>query len=84
MVSAAFGRKWAATRTRILARDKGVCWICGMDGARSVDHIVPRAYGGGHDDANLAAAHMKCNSKRGGHMKGPKSGLPRANASRWG
>lgn len=46
---------WATvTVPRILARDHGVCHLCGQSGADTVDHIRP---GDDHSDANLAAIH---------------------------
>lgn len=39
---------------RILTRDRHVCYLCGMPGADTVDHITP---GDDHSDANLAAVH---------------------------
>lgn len=48
---------WTTTRTRILTRDAGICYICGGDGANEVDHIINAAAGGSHDDTNLAAVH---------------------------
>jgi 5-methylcytosine-specific restriction protein A len=39
---------------RILARDRGVCYLCGYLGADTVDHVNP---GDDHSDANLAAVH---------------------------
>jgi hypothetical protein len=62
-------------RRDLLDRDAGVCWICGGDvdltvaptapGAPTVDHVVPRALGGGNDPANLRLAHRRCNGRRG-------------------
>lgn len=60
-----WAKGWDRTRQRILARDGGVCWICKQPGATTVDHLIPRAAGGGHEDGNLAAAHLTCNSRRG-------------------
>lgn len=50
-------RGWKAIRKRILTRDAGICYICGLDGANEVDHILNVAAGGGHNDENLAAIH---------------------------
>jgi 5-methylcytosine-specific restriction protein A len=58
------GWSYQKKRPHILARDGGVCWICGGLGADSVDHVVPRARGGGNGDENLRAAHLSCNSAR--------------------
>jgi 5-methylcytosine-specific restriction endonuclease McrA len=75
---------WHRTRLRVIARDEGICWLCGQAGADSADHVIPRAYGGTNEDDNLRAAHVRCNSRRGGQLKGPKIGLPRARiAARW-
>jgi 5-methylcytosine-specific restriction endonuclease McrA len=45
------------------------CGICG-EGPREgdpwvVDHILPRARGGGDDPTNLQAAHRSCNGRKG-------------------
>lgn len=37
-----------------MARDAGVCHVCGLDGADQVDHIVA---GDNHDVSNLAPCH---------------------------
>lgn len=55
---------WARIRGRILHRDKNACAYCGRL-ANSVDHVVPRALGGSHDDYNLVACCKSCNSKKG-------------------
>ena len=59
-------------------RDGPRCWLCGNDvdprapaGSReagSVDHVVPRAKGGGNEDDNLRLAHRVCNSRRGSRL----------------
>lgn len=41
------------------------CVYCGVDGALSIDHIVPRAAGGGHEAHNLVRACRPCNSSKG-------------------
>lgn len=47
---------WKAITKRILARDGHRCYITGCaERAISVDHIVPVARGGSHDDHNLGA-----------------------------
>jgi 5-methylcytosine-specific restriction enzyme A len=46
---------WAtATVPRIMARDHGICHLCGQPGADTVDHKNP---GDDHSDANLGAVH---------------------------
>ncbi len=59
-------------------RDGPRCWLCGNDvdpaaprgsaQAGSVDHVVPRAKGGGHEPDNLRLAHRICNSRRGSRL----------------
>ncbi len=39
---------------RIMARDHGICYLCGQPGADTIDHIQP---GDNHTDTNLAAVH---------------------------
>jgi len=61
-------------RIRILVRDGYRCHICKRltdrtkavphPMAPTVDHLVPRAFGGGDDPSNLACAHFICNAKR--------------------
>ena len=62
----------------LAARDGAACWLCGNDvdpqaprGSReagSVDHVVPKAEGGGDEDDNLRLAHRVCNSRRGSRL----------------
>ena len=59
--------KWRKIRERIIARDGGMCQMCGMEGD-SVDHIVPRSRGGGDEDFNLQLLCRSCNSGKGGRV----------------
>ena len=68
LTAAGSTRKWRKLRAFVLARDNGICHICGRAGANSVDHLVPRAHGGSDDPANLAAAHKSCNEARGARV----------------
>lgn len=40
------------------------CCYCGRD-ANTLDHLVPRAKGGGNDRKNLAACCTRCNLSKG-------------------
>lgn len=52
------GTEWAKLKASILARDDYVCYVCGMGGADTVDHIRNVADGGARSDpSNLAAIH---------------------------
>jgi 5-methylcytosine-specific restriction endonuclease McrA len=43
-----------------------VCWLCGLPGATSADHVIPRSKRGAvYDLRNLAPAHKRCNESRG-------------------
>lgn len=65
-------------RMAIYVRDAWLCGICGdpvdreagvnEDRAPSLDHIVPRSVGGGHESENLRTAHRACNAGRGARV----------------
>lgn len=69
--------KWitAVDREAIYREAGWRCEICGLvmsdaymaddPWSPTLDHIVPRVYGGGDERENLRAAHMYCNSLRG-------------------
>jgi 5-methylcytosine-specific restriction enzyme A len=53
-------RSLPRTVTRaILARDQGICNICGQPGADTVDHVVNVKSGGTDDPANTRACHAR-------------------------
>lgn len=65
------GERWAKLRRQVIARDRGVCQLCGepvtgagrSSGAASVDHIVPVSAGGArYDTVNLRLVHVRCNT----------------------
>lgn len=56
-------------RAAIYERDGMACSYCGRDlsenvRARCVDHVIPLARGGSHNDANLVTACKTCNGKK--------------------
>lgn len=63
---------------QIIERDGSDCGICGqpIDASiswpnhmsPSVDHVVPGSLGGSHEAANLVAAHLVCNLKKGARI----------------
>lgn len=65
-VSAIKSRRWRKLREQILARDGGVCYLCGSP-ATQVDHVVPRAVAPDRvfDPSNLRAACARCNARKG-------------------
>lgn len=62
-------------RRAVYERDGLVCHLCGDkcdpsagvydDSYPTLDHLIPRSRGGGHDPENLATAHRICNVRRG-------------------
>lgn len=60
---------------RLLVRDGFNCHICkeplnlraenNAPDQPSIDHVLPRSEGGGHELSNLRLAHRECNSRRG-------------------
>jgi len=59
------GWQWQKIVAAVIARDNGICQLCGQSGATSADHIVRVRYGGTDALSNLRAAHVRCNLKRG-------------------
>lgn len=53
----------------------GVCKICGASENLTVDHIIPRCYGGSNNIDNLQCLCGSCNSR--------KSGLNKDRRARW-
>ena len=51
-------------RAAVLAASD-ICHLCGLPGADSVDHLIPRSKGGDNSMSNLAPAHIGCNASRG-------------------
>jgi hypothetical protein len=59
----------------LMARDKGICQLCGKPVdpgqivpsplAPTIDHIHPTSKGGMHSKANTQLAHFRCNNKKG-------------------
>ena len=58
-------RRHQKYREQVMRAHGGVCHICGQGAADAIDHLVPVAWGGSDDPANLAPAHTSCNSARG-------------------
>ena len=61
-----YGTAWNKLRHRILERDKRLCRACWRKGlitvATHVDHIVPKARGGGDEETNLQSLCEPCHS----------------------
>jgi 5-methylcytosine-specific restriction endonuclease McrA len=54
-------------REAIHTRDRGLCFYClcqVKDGARVLDHVVPRFHSGGNSYRNLVSCCLECNSQK--------------------
>jgi 5-methylcytosine-specific restriction endonuclease McrA len=61
-------RRVPATRAAVMLRDLHTCQYCGDLPGRhelTVDHVIPRSRGGGHQWQNLVTACKRCNQKKG-------------------
>jgi len=56
--------RWTSIRVKILERDEYMCAYCGRKAA-TVDHIHPKAKGGGETWDNLVACCKRCNMVKG-------------------
>jgi 5-methylcytosine-specific restriction endonuclease McrA len=55
------------SRREVFSRDRYTCLYCGRQTRElTLDHIVPRHRGGGHEWENLASACKPCNHKKAG------------------
>jgi len=56
-------------RRNLFTRDRNRCQYCGKGfptSELSIDHVVPRAQGGGDSWENLVCSCVRCNAKKGG------------------
>jgi len=65
------GRKAQQYVRRTIAEYGTLCWLCGLPGSNSADHIIPISKGGAvYDIDNLGPSHRKCNYARGNRAAG--------------
>jgi len=57
---------WRRTRLAVIARDMGICQLCGLlvTGSPDIDHIVEKCKGGTDALSNLRTCCKACHSKR--------------------
>lgn len=72
-------KNWGALVRFVMARDKGICYICKKGGADTVDHIIPKSQGGTDLTTNLAAVH----DRAAPHCHRDKT-LKEAQKGKWG
>ena len=54
------------TRKNVIKRDGGRCMYCGTkEGPMTVDHVIPKRFGGTDTWENLVSACMRCNNFKG-------------------
>ncbi len=59
----------ALSKREILRRDDYTCQYCGRKmRVLTLDHVIPRRYGGPHTWTNLVAACSPCNRRKGGKL----------------
>lgn len=60
-------RAWRILRAQVLAASDR-CYLCGRLGANTADHVIPVSERPdlALDPGNVAPAHSKCNSRKGG------------------
>lgn len=58
-------RRHQKHRETVMRKNNGICWLCLKDSSDAIDHMVPVAWGGSDEIANLAPAHSSCNSSKG-------------------
>lgn len=51
----------------------GRCFLCGepVGGKATFDHLIPQAYGGANEPANVVLAHRRCNQTKGDRLPTP-------------
>jgi 5-methylcytosine-specific restriction endonuclease McrA len=57
-------RRRLAMIRQVLAHKGRTCHLCGLPGATTADHVVPRTQGGRNVLDNLEPAHASCNMVR--------------------
>lgn len=70
-------------RLSLYKRDGGICHICDLPvpwELFSLDHIVPRSFGGCSARDNLATSHLSCNNERKSTLIPPEAGPRYAHA----
>ncbi len=63
VVKVPYHRRTTLSRRAVFVRDDHRCQYCGGF-ADSIDHVVPRSKGGGHEWENVAAACRPCNLRK--------------------
>jgi 5-methylcytosine-specific restriction endonuclease McrA len=54
---------WRKLAAWIIARDGGICHLCGQPGANTAHHLIDKRDGGSDDPSNLRAIHVGCHNR---------------------
>ena len=52
-------------RREVLKRDRHTCQYCGSQKQLTLDHVIPKSWGGQHSWDNVVAACSPCNTNKG-------------------
>jgi 5-methylcytosine-specific restriction endonuclease McrA len=56
-------REWRKLSAAVIARDGGICSVCGKPGANTAHHITERRNGGADEPRNLLSVHAACHAR---------------------
>ena len=83
------GRALQTLRQKVFSTYGDICWLCGQEGADTIDHIVMVAHGGSNTIENLRPAHGRKSSycvgnfsRRRGRPQPKKKVRPKINYGR--
>jgi 5-methylcytosine-specific restriction endonuclease McrA len=54
---------WRKLAAWVVARDNGICHLCGEPGADTAHHLIEKRQGGSDDPTNLRAIHRGCHNR---------------------
>ena len=62
-----YDHAWTKLVARVIARDGGICWACGLPGATSGHHLRGVSHYGAQlpDESDVVATHVSCNARLG-------------------
>ncbi len=66
-IDRAYGTQaWRKLAAFIVARDHGICHLCGQSGADTAHHLIEKRDGGSDHPDNLRAVHRGCHNRAHG------------------
>ena len=67
---------WRKLAASVIARDHGICHLCGQPGADTAHHLVEKRRGGSDDPSNLKAVHRGCHNRAHGRRGFCSAAIP--------